>query len=44
MLAENLVDTHKSGENNSAEHHMGIQHKDVHGDVINEPKEADVGR
>ncbi|KAL9319263.1 hypothetical protein ACSQ67_015780 [Phaseolus vulgaris] len=42
MLAENLVDTHKSGENNSAEHHMSIQHKDVHGDVINEPKEADV--
>jgi len=39
MLAENLVDAHKSGENNSAEHH-----KDAHGDVINEPKEGDVGR
>ena len=43
MLAENLVDPYKSAENNSAEHHMSIQCKDVH-DVINEPKEADVGR
>ncbi|RZC25456.1 Protein PHOTOPERIOD-INDEPENDENT EARLY FLOWERING 1 isoform D [Glycine soja] len=41
MLAENLVDPYKSAENNSAEHHMSIQCKDVH-DVINEPKEADV--
>ncbi|CAJ1967449.1 unnamed protein product [Sphenostylis stenocarpa] len=43
MLAENLVDgPHKSGENNSVEHHISIQRKEVHGDVINEPKEADV--
>ncbi|TKY53265.1 PHOTOPERIOD-INDEPENDENT EARLY FLOWERING 1 [Spatholobus suberectus] len=42
MLAENLVDAYKPAENNSAEHHMSIQCKDVHGDIINEPKEADV--
>ncbi|RDX89510.1 Actin-related protein 3, partial [Mucuna pruriens] len=43
MLVENLVDPYKSVENNFAEHHMSIQCKDVHGDIINEPKEAVVG-
>lgn len=44
MLAENLVDAYKPAENNSAEHHMNVQCKYVHGDIINEPKEANVGR
>lgn len=42
MLAENLVDPYKSAEDNSGEHHMSIQCKDVHRDIINEPKQADV--
>lgn len=42
MLAENLVDAYKPAENNSAEHHMNVQCKYVHGDIINEPKEANV--
>ncbi|RDY05668.1 Protein PHOTOPERIOD-INDEPENDENT EARLY FLOWERING 1, partial [Mucuna pruriens] len=42
MLAENLVDPYKSAENNSAERQMSIQSKDVHGDIVNEPKEAAV--
>ncbi|KAG5040530.1 hypothetical protein JHK85_013006 [Glycine max] len=42
MLAENFVDPYKSAENNSVEHYMSIQCKDVHY-VINEPNEADVG-
>ncbi|KAK7278828.1 hypothetical protein RJT34_23866 [Clitoria ternatea] len=42
MLAENLVDPYKSSEKNSAEHHMSIQFRDVDGDIINEPKEANV--
>ncbi|RDY13662.1 Protein PHOTOPERIOD-INDEPENDENT EARLY FLOWERING 1, partial [Mucuna pruriens] len=40
MLVENLVDPYKSAENNFAEHQMCIQCKDVHGDIINGPKEA----
>jgi hypothetical protein len=43
MLAENLVDAHTPAEKISAEHHMSIQCKDIDGDIINEPKEANVG-
>ncbi|XP_045807406.1 protein PHOTOPERIOD-INDEPENDENT EARLY FLOWERING 1 isoform X2 [Trifolium pratense] len=42
MLAENLVDAHTPAEKISAEHHMSIQCKDIDGDIINEPKEANV--
>lgn len=43
MLAENLVDAHTPAEKISAEHHTGIQCKDIDGDIINEPQEANVG-
>lgn len=43
MLAENLVDSYKPSEKNSAEHHMSIQYKDVNENIVNEPKEANVG-
>ncbi|XP_061364443.1 protein PHOTOPERIOD-INDEPENDENT EARLY FLOWERING 1 isoform X2 [Gastrolobium bilobum] len=42
MLAENLVDTYKPAEKIPAEYDMSIQYKDVHGDFISEPKEANV--
>ncbi|XP_058771334.1 protein PHOTOPERIOD-INDEPENDENT EARLY FLOWERING 1 isoform X2 [Vicia villosa] len=42
MLAENLVDTHTPAGKISAEHHTGIQCKDIDGDIINEPLEANV--
>lgn len=43
MLAENLVDANAPAEKNSAEHQMSFQCKDIGGDIINEPKEANVG-
>lgn len=43
MLAENLVDAYKPVENNSPDHHLSSQYKDVDGDIVNEPKEANVG-
>lgn len=42
MLAENLVDANAPAEKNSAEHQMSFQCKDIGGDIINEPKEANV--
>jgi len=43
MLAENLVDANAPAEKNSTEHQMSFQCKDIGGDIINEPKEANVG-
>lgn len=43
MLAENLVDVSTPAEKKSAEHHLSIQYKVIDGDIINEPKGANVG-
>ncbi|XP_012570467.1 protein PHOTOPERIOD-INDEPENDENT EARLY FLOWERING 1 isoform X2 [Cicer arietinum] len=42
MLAENLVDVSTPAEKKSAEHHLSIQYKVIDGDIINEPKGANV--